>query len=230
VARLPVYTEAGAKRIFVTALDWPGWSRAGRDETAAIASFIDHGPRYAAALGVLAASLELPESVADVMIVERLRGGSGTDFGVPSVPPTGDDRPVAEADAERLTAILRAAWDVFDSAAAAAAGLELAKGPRGGGRDLDRIVRHVWEADAAYHASLGHPYRFAPGVVPHEDMARLRESAIGGLRSRLAGEPLPPSKRTSPPWEPRTYVRRAAWHALDHAWEIEDRSGGPKGS
>ena len=24
-------------------------------------------------------------------------------------------------------------------------------------------------------------------------------------------------------WKPRYFVRRAAWHALDHAWEIEDR-------
>jgi hypothetical protein len=25
-------------------------------------------------------------------------------------------------------------------------------------------------------------------------------------------------------WSPRYYVRRAAWYALDHAWEIEDRA------
>jgi hypothetical protein len=24
-------------------------------------------------------------------------------------------------------------------------------------------------------------------------------------------------------WPPRYVVRRAAWHVLDHAWEIEDR-------
>jgi hypothetical protein len=24
-------------------------------------------------------------------------------------------------------------------------------------------------------------------------------------------------------WPARYYVRRAAWHVLDHAWEIEDR-------
>jgi hypothetical protein len=26
-------------------------------------------------------------------------------------------------------------------------------------------------------------------------------------------------------WLPRYFVRRVAWHALDHAWEIEDRAG-----
>jgi hypothetical protein len=25
-------------------------------------------------------------------------------------------------------------------------------------------------------------------------------------------------------WPPRYAARRIAWHALDHAWEIEDRS------
>ena len=24
-------------------------------------------------------------------------------------------------------------------------------------------------------------------------------------------------------WTPRYFVRRAAWHVLDHAWELEDR-------
>jgi hypothetical protein len=26
-------------------------------------------------------------------------------------------------------------------------------------------------------------------------------------------------------WSVRYFVRRTAWHALDHAWEIEDRRG-----
>ena len=30
--------------------------------------------------------------------------------------------------------------------------------------------------------------------------------------------------RVAKPWSPRYAVRRAAWHVLDHAWEIEDRT------
>jgi len=224
---LPVYLEVGPKRTFASAVDWPGWSRGGRDEAAAIGNLVGHGPRYVAALDGLAIGLRLPRSVADVEVVERLTGGSGTDFGVPSRPATGDERAVDDPEAGRLADILRACWDAFDAAASAAIGVELAKGPRGGGRGLDRIVGHVWEADVAYQQSLGHPYRPTGGVAPAADMRRLRDSALSALSSRIAGEPLPPSRRTSEPWSPRSYVRRAAWHALDHAWEIEDRARQP---
>ena len=229
---LPVYVEVGAKRVFASALDWPGWSRSGRDEDGAIEELIAHGHRYAAALGPTAASLGLPATPSDIEIIERLQGGSGTDFGVPSRSLAGDDGRIDPAEAERVEAILRASWSAFDAAAQAAVGIELTKGPRGGGRDLDKIVVHVWEADVAYHQSLGHPYRppkgvYRPpkGVDPRDDMDEMRESAIAAWRSRVKGEPLPPSRRTSEPWTPRYYVRRAAWHALDHAWEIEDRAG-----
>lgn len=222
---LPVYLESGAKRVFASALEWPGWSRSGRDEGTAIEAMLDHGRRYADAIAPLAANLVLPAGVDDVEIVERLRGGSGTDFGAPSVPPSLDHRPLAGDEARRWIAILEVAWTAFDEAATAAVGRTLATGPRGGGRSLAKIVRHVWESDAAYHVSLGHPYRLGRDLEPVTDMLRLRVSAIAALRSRLAGEPLPPSRRTSPPWEPREYLRRAAWHALDHAWELEDRSG-----
>jgi hypothetical protein len=224
--RLAIYLERGAKRVFASVLDWPGWSRVARDEEGAIRTLIAYGPRYVAAIGPPTSELALPATPDDLEVVASLDGGSGTDFGVPSRPAPGDDETPGEGEAARLVTILRASWDAFDAAAAAAVGVELTKGPRGGGRDLDRIVAHVWDADVAYHQGLGHPYRVVAGTMPRADMARLRGSAIAAFGSRVAGEPLPPSRRTSPPWSPRYYIRRAAWHALDHAWEIEDRSGG----
>jgi hypothetical protein len=145
---------------------------------------------------------------------------------VPSVPPSADDRRLEGEEADRWVAILEAAWAAFDRTAAGAVGRALTTGPRGGGRSLERMIRHVWESDAAYHVSLGHPYRMSVDLDPGIDTAGLHLSAVAALRSRIAGEPLPPSRRTSPPWSPRTYVRRAAWHALDHAWELEDRLAG----
>jgi hypothetical protein len=221
---LAIYLERGAKRVFASAIDWPGWSRGARDEGAAIGALISYGSRYTAALGSPTAGLVLPTTPDDLDVVASLEGGSGTDFGVPSRPAPGDDETLDEHEVERLAAILRAAWEAFDAAASAAVGVELAKGQRGGGRDLDRIVAHVWEADIAYHQSLGHPYRVGTDTIPRDDMVRLRGSAIAAFQSRVAGEPPPPSRRTSPPWAPHYYIRRAAWHALDHAWEIEDRS------
>jgi hypothetical protein len=51
----------------------------------------------------------------------------------------------------------------------------------------------------------------------------LRASFSEAVRLRAAGEPLPVPNKVRRPWEPRYAVRRSAWHALDHAWEIEDR-------
>jgi hypothetical protein len=39
------------------------------------------------------------------------------------------------------------------------------------------------------------------------------------LRQPSDGAPIAGKK-----WPPRYAARRIAWHALDHAWEIEDRS------
>ena len=45
-------------------------------------------------------------------------------------------------------------------------------------------------------------------------MKAFREAILAGLEA--AGE--------ETKWPPRYAARRIAWHALDHAWEIEDRS------
>jgi hypothetical protein len=40
-------------------------------------------------------------------------------------------------------------------------------------------------------------------------------------RIRSAADPGPLKERG---WTPRYAARRIAWHVLDHAWEIEDKS------
>ena len=57
-----------------------------------------------------------------------------------------EDGPISAADLKRLVALLKASWALFDAAAAKAVGVELTKGPRGGGRELPKIVEHVREA------------------------------------------------------------------------------------
>jgi hypothetical protein len=87
---------------------------------------------------------------------------------------------------------------------------ELRKGPRGGGRDRDRIVEHVLGAEQAYASALAVKLR-----VPSAEKAAVeafRAAIVGGLRAGGAK------------WPSRYALRRIAWHAIDHAWEIEDRS------
>jgi hypothetical protein len=56
-------------------------------------------------------------------------------------------------------------------------------------------------------------------------MAAVRTVALAAMSDRVRGVPPPENpRRTSPYWSIRYYARRSAWHALDHAWEIEDRA------
>ena len=55
-------------------------------------------------------------------------------------------------------------------------------------------------------------------------MARLRDAFVDTVTARATGKPVPDPRNTKRPWSPRYAVRRAAWHVLDHAWEIKDRS------
>ena len=61
---------------------------------------------------------------------------------------------MSAGEAERLAALVAAAWQTLDRVAGAAPE-ELRKGPRGGGRDRSKIVAHVLDAEAAYAAGDG---------------------------------------------------------------------------
>lgn len=219
-----VVLEVAPKRAFASALDWPGWSRSGRSEADAIAALLAYAPRYAVVAERAGDPFPAGLDASSFDVVEQLAGGAGTEFGAPSAIAALEHAPV-EADAlSRMTALLPACWDAFDAVAAQAAGVELTKGPRGGGRDLDKIIGHVREAEAAYLGQLGS--RPPPGAEERPDapMARLRAAFLETLTAVARGEELSNPRRTKKPWPARYAVRRAAWHVLDHAWEIEDRA------
>lgn len=182
-------------------------------------------PRYAAVAKRAGATFEAPGSVADLQVVEHLKGGSGTDFGIPSQPPATDAEPLSTAELRRQRALLEAAWATFDAVAAGAKGLQLRTGPRGGGRTLTKVIGHVLEAEEAYRHQLGSkrpPVASSASVATR--MSAERATALDALERLVRGEPLPDPNQVRKPWTPRYFVRRSAWHALDHAWEIEDRA------
>lgn len=218
-----VYLEIGRKRVFASAIEWPGWCRSGRDEGAALQAFVDYGPRYAKAIGRTAAGFVPPPDVSSVEVVERLQGSATTDFGAPGIPPAADDRPVTDAELERLIAVLEAAWRAFDRTAEVNVSVVLRKGPRGGGREVPAIVEHVEAADGSYLHALGGQYRERSETPVEERMAHVRSAFVEAVKARARGDPPPPNRRAKP-WTPRFGIRRSAWHALDHAWEIEDRA------
>jgi hypothetical protein len=212
----PVGLELGSKRVFACALEWPGWCRSGKTEELALEALAAYAPRYAVVAEE--AGIALPAAVGDRFeVVERLEGSGATDFGVPHEIAAADAAPLGAAEAERRSKLVAAAWAVFDRVVAQAPA-ELRKGPRGGGRDRDKIVDHVLGAEAAYARKLG---------IKHPQPARDDRAGIAALRGELLAVLRAPSDGSPPVpkgWPPRYAARRIAWHALDHAWEIEDRS------
>jgi hypothetical protein len=214
--RVEIGVEVGNKRSFVWAIDWPGWCRSGKDAALAREALVAYAPRYAVAARI--AGLELPAVDDELLeVVDRAKGGGGTDFGVPSDITKADRRRVTKAQAERLASLVEAAWTVFDRVAEDAPA-SLRKGPRGGGRDRDKMIGHVIEADHAYAREIGvrvKEPRFGDRAAVDAERAAMLEV----LRAPSDGRPLADRK-----WTQRYAARRIAWHALDHAWEMEDRS------
>jgi hypothetical protein len=217
---VPVVVEVAAKRTFASAIEWPGWSRSGRSPDESLERLIEYGPRYAPVAALAKVRFAPPRSVDDLEVVERLRGGSGTEFGVPGALASAESEPIPARELARLVGLLEAAWTTFDRAAAAAGGRPLRLGPRGGGRQVPKMVEHVREAEGAYLHQLGWK------TDRHAPMAELRLAFVEAATLRAAGTPLPHPNRVRTPWDPAYAIRRSAWHALDHAWEIEDRLTG----
>lgn len=221
---VPVYLEVGTKRVFAAALDWPGWCRSGPDEDQALRTLLDYAPRYAKAVSKAARSFAAPADPKGFRVVERLPGDATTDFGAPGAVPEADGKALSEAGLDRLLPVLTACWDAFDAAARDAASKTLRPGPRGGGRDVKRMKAHVLDADSAYVGQLGGKFGSA-GEEVEAELRRVHEVFVETLRRRIRGELPGVGPRGGARWSPRYAVRRSSWHALDHAWEIEDRSG-----
>ena len=224
--RISVYVERGAKRVFACAAEWPGLCRSAKDESGALDSLVAYGGRYKASLGRAASGFEPPPDAASLRVVDRLDGGASTDFGVPGEISPADTGPMDAAEAKRLADILRAAWAAFDRAQREARKSDrpLRTGPRGGGRQVDAMARHVMEAEAAYLAKLGAPYRKIDATTDvRAEMGSVRADMLDLIASLVRGEPPPRTPRSGSLWPVRYGIRRSAWHALDHAWEIEDR-------
>ena len=71
------------------------------------------------------------------------------------------------------------------------------------------------DAEGAYAASMGRKHK----PETPEAIAAMRADLLDVLRQPSDGSPIAGRR-----WPPRYAARRIAWHVMDHAWEIEDRS------
>ena len=205
-----VYLEVGAKRTFASAADWPGWCRAGKDEQSALDALAAYAPRYAAVARL--ARVPFPAQTTAFNVVERLTGNATTDFGAPGIPAKDESRPLNAGEIMRMSDLVAACWTYLDKVVAKSPA-SLRKGPRGGGRDRDAMFIHVLGAEVDYAKKIGTRLKEPKGSAKAAVQAS-RKAFLEGLANpnRVEKWPVP-------------YVaRRTAWHALDHAWEMEDRS------
>jgi hypothetical protein len=196
--RVRIYLEVGGKRTFASAADWPGWSRSGMDEASALEILAAYAPRYTKVAKL--ARKEIPKEPS-FDVVERMKGNATTDFGAPGIPAKDEARQLTAAEKRRMIELLEASWKYLDDVRANAPE-ELRKGPRGGGRDREKMYQHVLDAEVGYAPAIG---------------LRLKQPDRRALLDAIRN-PRPDTK-----WPVAYAVRRIAWHALDHAWEMEDR-------
>ena len=212
-----VTIEHSPKKAFATAADWPGWSRSGKTETLALETLAAYSRRYAVVAEAAHRRFPAHPDAADFEVVERVEGSAGTEFGVPSRPTDHDARPTDADEADKLAGLVEAAWAVFERTAGDAPE-ELRKGPRGGGRDTPKIVAHVLDAERAYADVIGIKTP-AFDATDRAAIGGMRAAIVDALRGARDGAPLAGRR-----WPARYAAHRIAWHVLDHAWEIEDRS------
>jgi hypothetical protein len=219
---MPVRTvvEHGTKdkRSVAFSLDWPGWSRGARTAELALETLEAYRERYRP-VGHLAGFAREFDAAGPLEVVEDRVGTGSTDFwGISFSPSSTEHGPLSEDELERKITILRACWAFFDDVAARVSA-EMRKGPRGGGRDRNRIVRHTIRTeseDFAKQVGIRIPEEAA---LSPEGLKQHRAAYIAAMRDYNAGK----IEKRMRSWTLPFLIRHSAFHTLDHAWEMEDK-------
>jgi hypothetical protein len=214
---LRVMLEIGpkGKKVVAVAPDWPGLERGATNGEAAMTRLRSYLPRYAKVAHLAGLDPEFVVS-ATIDVVERYPGTGSTDFwGVSFAFSSIDRQDVSREELERELTLLRACWAFFDEVRARVSP-EMRKGPRGGGRDRDHIVRHTFAPEQEWAGKLG--VLTPPGaMLTDAGLQAHRDAYSNAIREFHAQGKL---ART---WPLRCLIRHTAYHTLDHAWEMEDK-------
>ena len=219
---MPVRTviERGpkGKKSVAFSLDWPGWSRGAKTAEVALQTLEAYRERYRP-IAELAGMAEEFDAAGPLEVVEDRVGTGSTDFwGISFSPSSTEHGEMSEAELERKLTLLQASWAFFDTVAARVSP-EMRQGPRGGGRDRNRIIRHVIRNESeefAKQVGLRIPEEAA---LSPEGLRQHRETYLAAMRAYNAGK----VERKMRSWTLPFLIRHSAFHTLDHAWEMEDK-------
>ena len=203
------------KKAVAVAPDWPGLSRGAKTGEEAIEKLRSYIPRYSPVAKLAEMNAKF-EAIKNVDVVEEYPGTGSTDFWGISFAFSSIDKQVMSGDElERELRLLQACWAFFDGVRSRVSA-ELQRGPRGGGRDRDHIVRHIFANEQDWAKGLG---VLTPddALLTGEGLKAHRDAYCQAIRDyHSQGKP-------AGKWPLRYLIRHTAFHTLDHAWEMEDK-------
>jgi len=206
------------KKVVAVAPDWPGLERGAATWETAIERLLTYVPRYATVTKL--ARMEAPlENIKNVDVVEQYPGTGSTDFwGISFAFSSIDQQAMSGEALERELALMRACWAFFDDVRSRVSA-EMQRGPRGGGRDRDRIVRHTFAAELDWAKMIGVRTPL-DAMLTDEELNAHRDDYCHAIRDyhsqgKLVGK--------MAKWPLRFLIRHTAYHTMDHAWEMEDK-------
>jgi hypothetical protein len=205
------------KKVVAFAIDWPGWSRGAKTSDEALATLELYRMRYRP-IAVLARMAKEFDTAGPLTVVEDRIGTGSTDFwGISFSPSSMEQGRMDEEEFDRKIKLLRACWTFFDGVAVQVSA-EMRKGPRGGGRDRDKIIRHTIRTESEEFAKrVGLRVPEGSALTP-EGLLSHREAYVDAMRAYHVGEGRPMKS-----WTVSFLIRHSAFHVLDHAWEMQDK-------
>ncbi len=220
--RLTLEIGPKGKKVAAVAPDWPGLERGAKTEEEAVERLRVYFPRYSQVAKLAEMNAEF-DTIQNVDLVEQYPGTGSTDFwGISFAFSSIDKQAMSDDELEREMKLMQACWAFFDDVRGRVSA-EMRKGPRGGGRDRDRIVRHTLAAEQDWAKGVGVAMEVvtSDGVVGmDEEVKAYRAAYCQAIRDyhsqgKMAGNVAK--------WPLRFLIRHTAFHTMDHAWEMEDK-------
>ena len=203
------------KKVVAVAPDWPGLERGAKTGEDAIERLRSYILRYSQVAKLAEMDAEF-DTIKNLKVVEQYPGTGSTDFwGISFAFSSIDKQGMSGDELERELTLMQACWAFFDDVRRRVSA-EMQKGPRGGGRDRDRIVGHIFANEQDWAKGLG-VHTPDGAMLTGEGLKAHHDAYCHAIRDyhsqgKLAGK-----------WPLRYLIRHTAFHTLDHAWEMEDK-------